>query len=191
MCRRESPAIDLCLQSITLGRDITLNIYILDKDPRLAARYHCDQHVTKMITQGVHLLSTALAFYGQRTFYDSIHMNHLCALWVRETVMNYLWLNQLVHSLNNEYKRRFNRVADHKDVRLLGLHIIPRDFPIGSQTAFVQAIPKEYQKKNPITAYRDYYFYELRELPNGEEMSWKKCRKPKWWIRRENRFLRS
>lgn len=36
-----------------------MNIFYLDRDPALAARYHCDKHVIKMILETGQLLSTA------------------------------------------------------------------------------------------------------------------------------------
>lgn len=36
-----------------------MNIFYLDRDPALAARYHCDKHVVKMILELGQLLSTA------------------------------------------------------------------------------------------------------------------------------------
>ena len=29
-----------------------MNIFVLDRDPELAAKYHCDKHVCKMILEG-------------------------------------------------------------------------------------------------------------------------------------------
>lgn len=35
-----------------------MNIFYLDKDPRIAASYHCDKHVVKMVSETAQLLST-------------------------------------------------------------------------------------------------------------------------------------
>ena len=37
-----------------------MNIFILDNDIEQCARYHCDQHVGKMILESAQLLCTAL-----------------------------------------------------------------------------------------------------------------------------------
>jgi hypothetical protein len=42
-----------------LREDGPVNVFMLDHDPRLAARYHCDKHVVKMIVETAQLLSTA------------------------------------------------------------------------------------------------------------------------------------
>ena len=36
-----------------------MNIFYLDKDPKIAARLHCDKHVVKMIIEYAQLMSTA------------------------------------------------------------------------------------------------------------------------------------
>ena len=36
-----------------------MNIFFIDRDPVLAARYHCDKHVYKMIVEYAQLMSTA------------------------------------------------------------------------------------------------------------------------------------
>lgn len=36
-----------------------MNIFVLDRDPYIAASYHCDKHVVKMICEYAQLLSTA------------------------------------------------------------------------------------------------------------------------------------
>ena len=36
-----------------------MNIFVLDKDPRVAARMLCDKHVPKMIVESAQMLSTA------------------------------------------------------------------------------------------------------------------------------------
>ena len=36
-----------------------MNIFVLDKDPHIAAQMHCDKHVPKMIVESAQMLSTA------------------------------------------------------------------------------------------------------------------------------------
>ena len=36
-----------------------MNIFYLDKDPKIAAQMHCDKHCVKMILEYAQLLSTA------------------------------------------------------------------------------------------------------------------------------------
>ena len=36
-----------------------MNIFVIDKDPVVAAQEHCDKHVVKMIVESAQMLSTA------------------------------------------------------------------------------------------------------------------------------------
>lgn len=40
-----------------------MNIFFLDKDPKICAQYHCDKHVVKMIVELAQLLSTVHRVY--------------------------------------------------------------------------------------------------------------------------------
>jgi len=36
-----------------------VNIFVLDRDPELAAKYHCDKHVVKMILESAQMMCAA------------------------------------------------------------------------------------------------------------------------------------
>ena len=55
---------------------ISMNIFILDNNIEKCARYHCDQHVVKMILESVQILCTALNKKGMQTPYRSTHVKH-------------------------------------------------------------------------------------------------------------------
>ena len=46
-----------------------MNIFLLDKDPKIAAQYHCDKHVVKMILESAQMLCSAY----QRHFGSETH----------------------------------------------------------------------------------------------------------------------
>ena len=79
-----------------------MNIFVLDDDIRTCARYHCDQHVVKMILESAQLLCTALNKQGFRTPYRSTHVKHPCVLWLEQSYDNFLWLKALAMELNRE-----------------------------------------------------------------------------------------
>lgn len=60
-----------------------MNIFYLDKDPKLCAQYHCDKHVVKMILESAQLLCTAVneAAGKEVAPYKSTHVNHPCSIW--------------------------------------------------------------------------------------------------------------
>ncbi len=77
-----------------------MNIFVLDKDIRKCAEYHCDQHVVKMIRESAQLMCTAMNKKGMHTPYKSAHANHPCVLWVERSFENFLWLKVLATALN-------------------------------------------------------------------------------------------
>lgn len=160
-----------------------MNIFVLDENPMLAARYHCDRHVVKMILESVQLISTAYRFYGIDVGYKSTHTNHPCARWVRESVENYYWLVNLLTELHSEWLIRFKhpKTKLHKSWELFLLEIVPREIdflnklPKIACTSFVQAMPGQYKHRDVVQAYRDYYIGEKAYMA-----TWKK-EQPYWW----------
>lgn len=134
-----------------------MNIFILDTDIATCARYHCDQHVIKMILESVQLLCTALNKKGMVTPYKSTHIKHPCVLWVEESHDNFLWLVELTHALNAEYRFRFQKEVDHKSMAVLR-QVEGLTFPGVGLTEFAQAMPDEYKVPgDAVGAYRKFY----------------------------------
>ena len=56
-----------------------MNIFVLDKNPRIAAEMHCDKHCVKMILETAQMLSTAHRVYDTpqaENVYKQAHLNH-------------------------------------------------------------------------------------------------------------------
>lgn len=140
-----------------------MNIFVLHRHPRLAAKRHCDKHVVKMILETAQLLYSAHHVLGPGELpegaYKKSHANHPCAIWVRESLANYLWLAQLGWYLCKEYQYRYGETKIHKTER----HIVwlrlnpPPTIPDGPQTRFRQAMPDDYKDHDPVVAYQTYY----------------------------------
>ena len=98
-----------------------MNIFYLDQDPKVCAQYHCDKHVVKMILESAQLLCTAINVVAgeQVTPYKSTHVNHPCAIWVRESFSNWMYVYCLMLYLELEWNFRFEHDKDHKAVTLL------------------------------------------------------------------------
>ncbi len=80
-----------------------MNIFVLDRNIRKCAQYHCDQHVSKMILESIQMLCTCLNKKGVSTPYKSTHLKHPCVLWLDESHSNFLWLKELALELNREF----------------------------------------------------------------------------------------
>jgi hypothetical protein len=188
-----------------------MNIFVLDNDPRTAAMQHNDKHVVKMILEGAQLLSTAhrildgtetieqrvtktgktrkhkvwkLNDHRDAILYQATHMNHPCAVWVRESRSNYQWLVDLTWALCDEYYHRYGRYREPKKrhkVEESGLLDQLRWGPTSIDrskglTPFPQCMPDQYKVENdPVQAYRNYYLGEKRDFlkyTHREEPSW-------------------
>ena len=152
-----------------------MNIFILDLDIKKCARYHCDQHVSKMILESAQLLCTALNKKGRKTPYRSTHINHPCTIWAGESYDNFIWLRKLAVALNSEYRYRFRKSNDHKSLSVIE-ELSKERFESMGLTPFAQAMPDEYKElDDPVAAYRRFYI--------GEKLSfarWTRRRKPEW-----------
>ena len=141
-----------------------MNIFLLHHDPRIAAEYHCDKHVIKMILESAQMLYCAHWVlnpeFNKEGAYKKAHMNHPCSIWVRESLDNYKWLCELALELCKEYKFRYGDHKTHKTqahVEWL-MENPPATIPqIGMMTKFRLAMPDEYKQEDAIQAYRTFY----------------------------------
>lgn len=134
-----------------------MNIFILDRNIKKCAQYHCDQHVSKMILESVQIICTCLNKKGFKTPYKSTHAKHPCVLWMEESHSNFVWLKKLALELNLEFNYRYDRNKDHASINVLK-EIQSYCYKDIGLTEFAQVMPDQYKyKNNPVRAYRAYY----------------------------------
>ena len=157
-----------------------MNIFYLDKDPKICAEMHLDKHCTKMLIEYAQLMSTAhrvldgikytgLSKTGRKVtryklkdyddiIYKACHIHHPSAVWVRSNAYNYQWLYIMWSHLHEEFKIRYYK--SHKSYMLLKELLrnppknIPLNIPFHQPT---QAMPDDVKHEDSITAYRNYY----------------------------------
>ena len=155
-----------------------MNIFILDKDVKKCAQYHCDKHVVKMILETAQLLCGVHHMTDQVTDqvpYKLSHKNHPCAIWARESYTNYLYLCELGLALCDEYTHRYGK--RHKSMEVIMWCISNRpNIPDKGLTEFAKAMPEEYKVKSAVESYRNYY----RGAKSGFA-SWKNRDIPTWY----------
>ena len=151
-----------------------MNIFVLDLDPKKAAKYHTDKHVVKMILEHAQMMSTAVRMSGIDEGYKIAYQNHPCTKWVRESLSNYRWLYDLTFYINLQYRLRFNHNYNHKSFDVID-SIREPNIPDLGMTPFAQAMPDQYKNENPVIAYRRYYIFEKSHL-----FQWTKVTKPEW-----------
>ena len=154
-----------------------INIFVLDQDIERCARYHCDQHIVKMLLESVQFLCTAPNKKGIATPYKSTHVKHPCVLWVEGSFDNFLWLKDLALFHNDEYRYRFDKQGDHRSISVLRQISIYR-YARHGLTPFVQAMPNEYKVPgDAVNAYRRFYIAEKQRFAR-----WTRRDKPDWFL---------
>ena len=156
-----------------------MNIFVLDRDIRRCARFHCDQHVIKMILESVQILCTSLNKRGFVTPYRSTHVKHPCVLWVDRSYDNFLWLSMLAEELNREYRYRWQKHTDHASMKVLR-QIRQLEYERAGLTEFAQAMPDEHKHGNVVRAYRDFYWHEKMQFAR-----WTRRPVPAWIRQRQ------
>lgn len=127
-----------------------MNIFVLDTQPTLAARYHTDRHVVKMVLETAQMLCTA----GNVGPYKPTHASHPCTVWASYSLENWCWLRLLGEALGAEYTHRYGKV--HKSHSVISS--LPRpQLPRRGQSPFALAMPECYKQDDAVEAYRAYY----------------------------------
>jgi hypothetical protein len=181
-----------------------MNLFILDKDPVVAAQLQCDKHVVKMIVESAQMLSTAHRMLdgtlerkasksGKTTvkywtmpdereniFYKAVHMSHPCTVWTMKSNNNYTWHWIHFAALCDEYKYRYSKV--HATDKLLRetLYSLPKNIPIGyltQQPLAMKANPECMDPNDVVGSYRKFYQTKQHRF----KMAWTKRDIPEWF----------
>ena len=159
-----------------------MNIFFLDENPTMSARYHVDKHVVKMILETAQLLCSVHHVTDQVTNqvpYKLSHKNHPCAIWARESLSNYLYLCELGLELGKEYTYRYGK--RHKSIDVINWCIINKpNIPDIGFTTPAMAMPDEFKTDSVVESYRNYYMGAKISLA-----SWKNREKPFWFGKKE------
>jgi hypothetical protein len=139
-----------------------MNIFYLDENPKIAAEYHCNKHVVKMIIETGQMLSTAHHISEPSSpilneIYKPAYRNHPMSVWVRTNTSNYEYAYNLFRWLLHEYNTRYHK--EHSASRLLyNLSKPPKTVPQAPLSSVPQCMPDQYKvANNSIAAYRAYY----------------------------------
>lgn len=151
-----------------------MNIFVLHRDPEIAASMACDRHVVKMILETAQMMCTVVASHGHHSPYRPTHAKHPCTIWAGESRANWNWLIDYGMALCEEYTKRYGKV--HKSQAVIEYCAMKHiDLPDTPQTPFAQAMPPQYRNDCVVTAYRDYYHGEKAGFA-----TWK-TGAPTWW----------
>lgn len=162
-----------------------MNIFFLDTDIKKCAEYHSDRHVIKMRVELAQLACSAHYFFPvcdiKEIPYKLTHKNHPSAIWVRESIQNYLYVVNLGLQLCNEMRIRFN-TKDQKteNVLIWCIFNIPllRDIQITvPKLGFDTSLSKKANNtiSDAVENYRYYYYNNKKHLHK-----WTKTNIPTW-----------
>jgi len=162
-----------------------MNIFYVDKDPKIAAKMMCDKHIIKMILESAQMLCTAKRVLDGKEYfaktkngrnikrlkldnpneeaiiYKAGWLNHPSTQWVLKSAYNYTWLYKHMIALNEEYKLRWQKDTDHVSITKLGqlLSVPPKNAPLDViGTDATPAMPDEcIVPGDSVASYRKYY----------------------------------
>jgi hypothetical protein len=161
-----------------------LNLFVLHRDPAIAARWQCDRHVVKMTLEAAQILCSAAHLLGQRAPYRPTHLAHPCVIWAAASRGNWRWVVAHGLALAREYERRYGR--PHRSLAVFrwaqGRGVGP-PASSGRRRRFATAMPERYRAGDPVAAYRRFYAAEKARFA-----TWRAPAKPPpWWPRRRRR----
>ena len=179
-----------------------MNVFYLDRDPKISAQMHCDKHVVKMIIEYAQLMSTAHRvldgepYYGktangrriqrwlhpdpvmETTLYKASHVKHPSGIWTRKSKQNYMWLYSMWTELNTEFMYRYNKNVPHESFRKLEgvLSKAPNQmYELGFCEPY-PAMPNDVKYESSIKSYHEYYIKYKQHLAK-----WTKRGAPYWY----------
>lgn len=180
-----------------------MNIFYLNRDPKVCAQMHNDSHCSKMIIEYAQLMSTAHRFldgemyYGltkngrkiqrwrhpdeemEGVLYKASHIKHPSGIWVRHSKQNYLWLYEMWTELNTEFMYRYNHNQPHESYRKLH-KVLEKSPKCMYELGFCEPYQAMFDDvKNPhdsMRAYQDYYIKYKQHLAK-----WTKRGIPYWY----------
>lgn len=180
-----------------------MNIFYLDKDPKVCATMHCDKHVVKMIIEYAQLLSTAHRVLDgvsknvltksnrkhtiwihpiplmETTLYKSTMRNHPSAIWARQSLSHYVYLKELWKNLCAEYTYRYGKVHITYTKLIDVLEVNPMNIPnvpFFDPPPAMSHFPDCIVPNNSLHSYYNYYI-----VAKNYFAKWTKRQIPNWY----------
>jgi hypothetical protein len=110
--------------------------------------------------------------------YSATHINHPSAIWVRQSIPNYIWLAELLEMLCIEYTYRYDRVHKVESSGLMQTlkNNFPKNIPSGKWSEPTPAMPDNYKVfGDSVQSYKNYYLGDKQRM-----FSWKNRPTPSW-----------
>lgn len=153
-----------------------MNIFALHPDPIIAASYHCDQHLGKMILETAQMLCSVahIKMPGPWIPYKPTHVNHPCTKWLMEHYTHIAWTIRLAQELEFERIERVEH-ASTEVIKLCAANLLPgipvKEFP--APTSFIFCGPGHIGYRSSLDIHQKYQAY-YRE----KHAAWLDTRRP-------------
>lgn len=158
-----------------------MNIFFLHQAAPMAAAFHCDKHVGKMLLESAQLLATAHHLRGHPVTYKPTHVNHPCAEWVRASSLHYRYVRDLALALGREFRLRFGK--EHATLAVIQRELMepPAGMP-GYWEHPPLCMPDEFKVPgDAVESYRRYYCSKQDRFA----MKWTNRHTPAWFVVKE------
>ena len=148
-----------------------MNIFYLDKNPYIAAKYLYNKHICKMIIESAQMLCTAHHHYdnGHNVPYAKAYYNHPSTKWCRANTEHYYWLYYHLIGIGMEFEKRYGREHLTASKCLIPLQHAPSGMPTTKFVQPPQCMPDQYKDKCSIVAYWRYYKAEKHRVATKKE----------------------
>lgn len=174
-----------------------MNIFYLDNDPAIAAQYHHNVHVNKMILETAQMISTAWRVLDgddaadKLNMYKLAHVNHPSTIWVRSGIHQYLWAVDLFTNLSTEFFYRGGKshktvdritkaLYDEANMSLRVPNNIDSSKPFTQPPLCMDSVFKI--SDDAVAAYRHYYDKDKRYDSRGIRMDKYTVRPRPYWF---------
>ena len=159
---------------------VHMNIFILNKNPVLAANDLCDKHTVKMVLETVQILCTVAHQKGFSAPYKPTHVKHPAVLWAGRSSANWNWLCEHGIGISQTYTKVYGKI--HKcqsiiqELKNRTLEIWGHSLPSNEHTPFQLCMPDQYKVSDPVESYRNYYKGDKAYIAK-----WTNRQIPSWW----------
>lgn len=181
-----------------------MNIFVLDRDPVVAAQMQCDKHVVKMIVESAQMLSTAHRLLDgtkekrksvsgktmvdywvhpnsnmENTLYKAVHVKHPDTIWSMLSNNNYNWHYVHFCALCDEYTHRYGKVHATDELLRDILSKPPRNIHVGrlTQQPLAMLSNPECMFEDVVKSYRAFYHTKQERF----KMAWTTRAMPDWF----------
>lgn len=162
-----------------------MNIFVLDRNPVIAAQSLDDVRLERLCFECLEMLS--MYFHINKGIsnifkYREHQLEHPVSVWIRKDIKHYNWALAYGVSLCNEYLYRFGINNKYAKYYVEILKYTPVQLPIDENLKFRNSTINYKHVKDIVLAYKYHYAWKLKESDIKIPKYWTKRELPQWLI---------